>query len=646
MAFSSTPVGYQAVQATGIEDMKNLYKDVFKNKPQHSRLNLLSKVPRCNSMSGATSSKRKVDDTSFIDNDDPYKKKESPEAFTLMEAISMNASLGKQLELAIKETPNTVKKIKELYEKIKKNNSLFERKMIVQWIEAHRFEKIDKILIETESQTEQKNVTAKDTCDQATQTDDTIYPKNTTLTNIPEITNIKDFTYYATLRWEENTYKNSKIIIGNPLTSGCYSPKVVFIEPNDKDMSLSIQKLFRDKYPELIEAPGEFEVLEQTTKIGNTTYHKRILKVQIDGTHEDLWDKLNQVKKLNLQENKIILHHIENISNDVLRKMTQAIFNDTEIEVDIYTTNSRLKNTINKERPTYGMIVSGEGNSYLDLLTKVKQAIKNKNDTDAIRTIRSTKEGKLLLTLDKNDEALRNIKDNLRNQNAGLLTTELGPKKNYTSLLIRGITMDSAKEDVENAITQFVDTSQADYRISDLRPMGNQRLTATITLRDTEAEKLVAERNIQIGLVRCKIIKKIKVPRCSVCWSYNHTRDKCAGPHRQCHKCGGTDHQTDNCVKDEDMCPLCELPGHRAGTSRCASFKTALKKVKTDKRTTSRQTSTASVLDNNTYKVATNILDEVISQSITLGKPKTGPDIDASTSADIVNTINVFTNGD
>lgn len=51
-----------------------------------------------------------------------------------------------------------------------------------------------------------------------------------------------------------------------------------------------------------------------------------------------------------------------------------------------------MKNTVNIEKQTYGMIVSGEGNSYNDLLTKVKNAIRTKEETDAIRTVRSTKE--------------------------------------------------------------------------------------------------------------------------------------------------------------------------------------------------------------------------------------------------------------
>lgn len=178
-----------------------------------------------------------------------------------------------------------------------------------------------------------------------------------------------------------------------------------------------------------------------------------------------------------------------------------------------------------------------------------------------------------------------------------------------------------------------------------MRPMGNQRMAVTVTLRTIEAEKLVAERTIKIGLVRCQVIKKIKIPRCSSCWSYTHTKDKCTGPHRQCHKCGGADHKTENCAKKEDMCPLCELLGHRTGTRRCTAFKSALKKARLDERSISRQTSTASALDNNTHKIATNILEDILSQSTVLGKPETGSDIDPPKNSNINNTMDSSTTG-
>lgn len=49
-----------------------------------------------------------------------YNKKESPETFTIIEAIEMNQKLVKDLEILMSEIPNTQKKIKELAKKLKK----------------------------------------------------------------------------------------------------------------------------------------------------------------------------------------------------------------------------------------------------------------------------------------------------------------------------------------------------------------------------------------------------------------------------------------------------------------------------------------------------------------------------------------------
>lgn len=104
---------------------------------------MLNKAQRCNSMSGTSTFKRKIEDTSFVDTyTDPYKRKESPEVFTLLEAITMNANLVKQLETLIKEIPNTHLKIKDISDKFRKNFNLFDRKIIKQWLENHRYEKI------------------------------------------------------------------------------------------------------------------------------------------------------------------------------------------------------------------------------------------------------------------------------------------------------------------------------------------------------------------------------------------------------------------------------------------------------------------------------------------------------------------------
>lgn len=88
--------------------------------------------------------------------------------------------------------------------------------------------------------------------------------------------------------WDKELYKKTEVIVGNPLTTGDNTTKVVLVEPNDPEMSSSIQRLYREKFSELVSVQGDFEILEQITKIRSkeTTELsiRKIIKVTHDGT--------------------------------------------------------------------------------------------------------------------------------------------------------------------------------------------------------------------------------------------------------------------------------------------------------------------------------------------------------------------------
>ncbi|KAG5861488.1 hypothetical protein JTB14_038426 [Gonioctena quinquepunctata] len=89
--------------------------------------------------------------------ENPYKKKESVEALTLQEAIGKNRMQMIEMEKIIQEQPNIHKGMKEIVQKARKTTDMFQRKMILTWLENNRTEPVDKILIEADTQTEDKN---------------------------------------------------------------------------------------------------------------------------------------------------------------------------------------------------------------------------------------------------------------------------------------------------------------------------------------------------------------------------------------------------------------------------------------------------------------------------------------------------------
>lgn len=152
---------------TDTKKQEDLKEEITKLK--HSRLNLLGEAKRCNSVSLPDRKKRKIGDTS-LDTSllEPYKQKMCSEVFTLNEAIEKNKNLVQALEKLVEELPNTNKKIKELTKMMTRNVKEFEREVVVQWMEKHKHEPIEKITFDSESQTQPEK---KSTAEISTQTD-------------------------------------------------------------------------------------------------------------------------------------------------------------------------------------------------------------------------------------------------------------------------------------------------------------------------------------------------------------------------------------------------------------------------------------------------------------------------------------------
>ncbi|CAH1107107.1 unnamed protein product [Psylliodes chrysocephalus] len=123
---------------------------------------------------------------------------------------------------------------------------------------------------------------------------------------------------------------------------------------------------------------------------------------------------------------------------------------------------------------------------------------------------------------------------------------------------------DTTAEDIKNALTIATGKWEEDNKISELRPLGNDTLAATVTLKTEHADLIVEDGFLQVGLVKCRVEKRLTVMKCQRCWSHDHYTDHCTGPDRSncCYKCGRSDHVAKEC-KNENACPLCNETGHK-----------------------------------------------------------------------------------
>lgn len=148
------------------------------------------------------------------------------------------------------------------------------------------------------------------------------------------------------------------------------------------------------------------------------------------------------------------------------------------------------------------MVEEGES-AYSDILSKVRPVLINNEGREAIKRVKSTKEGKLLITLDKDKGAYENIKQSIDSL--------------PDSLKVRGV------EGAEKTSTLF-NREIGDREITNIGQLrSNSRNTkaVTITVKQKAAGKMLKTGKIRVGIASCLVYKKISVPSCRKCLSMN-----------------------------------------------------------------------------------------------------------------------------
>jgi len=84
------------------------------------------------------------------------------------------------------------------------------------------------------------------------------------------------------ISWKEENFTNCEFRVGNLLTTDS-NFRVVLVEPNDQDMTTSIQRMYRDKYPELTQTKEDFEVIEHTTRTSSTITKRKVILIRQNG---------------------------------------------------------------------------------------------------------------------------------------------------------------------------------------------------------------------------------------------------------------------------------------------------------------------------------------------------------------------------
>ena len=415
--------------------------------------------------------------------------------------------------------------------------------------------------------------------------------------DIENATTFEEFKKISSKRWDKTTLEKTQVKIGNPVKTGD-DLILVITEPRDPRMENSIQKMFRDRFPDLGDITDGFGMLQNSTtvKMAGTSVVKERTVVKIcPKSADELWALLIKARDEaveNTQIKTITAHKITAVTEEVLQKMLRCVFAKNDVTITLYKPQEagaqyagethQHKKKIAKVYDTEAIEVDNKGKSYKEVLQEVQKTLGGTEMTKTIQTVRSTKKGSLLLVVKKDEATTEAITMALKNAIPAQKITNLSQKKErMKTFFIRGMDATVSKEEVQKALVEKVGSNRK-MEVGEIRPNRNDTINITIRIEEEAANQILAEGSIKVGLSEGKVEEKLPIARCYKCWGYGHMAKNCEEEDRSdnCYRCGEKGHQAKDCQEEVMKCPLCGKSGHQAGRMGCKARKKALTKAR------------------------------------------------------------------
>lgn len=196
-----------------------------------------------------------------------------------------------------------------------------------------------------------------------------------------------------------------------------------------------------------------------------------------------------------------------------------------------------------------------------------------------IRQARKAKDGSVILVVDSKAATSAKIRDKIA-QEIKEASIIIRGNKRYITLHIKDMDGDTSREEVESAIRKKVGEERY-IKVGSLRPSYGGSQATTVQMTKNDAETLIREGSIRIGLARYRVREWLDIKRCFRCWESGHDTRYCKGEDRtnKCQNCGKEGHRIKECT-EESYCPLCEENAHRAWSANCGKMKELLTRTR------------------------------------------------------------------
>lgn len=325
---------------------------------------------------------------------------------------------------------------------------------------------------------------------------------------------IEQFEKIRHKNWPEDIYVATK-----PATGAFISKSDIAFWEDDKDT----RSRMIERHPEAQEMGGPVGLLSVVSRKKDKggrveTSGRKIFKLTSEATAGERLNTLKEFKSSLMTEGITgVALHAPNKNVEIHRKLVEYMFHKSDISVVIH--HHKGKEEI-KRAVEEGIVIRQGNASYADLLRKVKTAVGVNNK--GIKQVRKTKDGAVLLVLDKKENRVGDLKKTIEENIEGAKTRRAIRE-------VADLDPTITKQEVEAAVKERLGATEHQVEITKMNQnrFGDQMALVAID-RDLVAEARQITR-LKIGLAPCRIREWQKVQRCFRCWDYGHEARECKG---------------------------------------------------------------------------------------------------------------------
>lgn len=252
---------------------------------------------------------------------------------------------------------------------------------------------------------------------------------------------------YLDVHWPEDMYTKTEMEEGKISRGNNGWDLAVIADPGNRAQLSKFEKI----YPEISKLvgegiePGKTEYIVNNTtttcsKAGTTTTTETLEYILMlpsnplqngSGKMENVYKAIENAREILLMHDRRRICFIveEGLNIMHIRKALEYVFRRTYSKIKLLVQPGTAKKEAQKDksrnsrlRDTFGLVVEKGDKTFVEILGTVKSTVRENPASRAIRSFTSTKDGKLLITTDKDDEAFKEIRQLLTQSSSHLKT--------------------------------------------------------------------------------------------------------------------------------------------------------------------------------------------------------------------------------